>query len=125
MGFIVDQKQVEALTTSPSVATDKIHGPLNALALVKLVDAFYSPDDRMLLLKEIDDAYVACNVAYEAMAAGTPTARSWTDEQKSEHQRLLNAKVECDRVVDELRKEHKLLFRLRDARDTLSKSKYE
>ncbi|MEX3689303.1 hypothetical protein AB3X91_39825 [Paraburkholderia sp. BR14263] len=121
----MDQKQVEALSLSLSAATEKLHGPLNALALVKLVDAFYTPEQRRDLLKQIDDAYAASSLAYTAMDAGTPTEPNWTDEQKTGHRRLLDAKVACDRVVDGLKKEHKLLFRLREAREVLSKGKYD
>ena len=37
----------------------------------------------------------------------------------------MDAKSACDAVVDGLRKEHKLLFRLREAKESLSKGKYD
>jgi hypothetical protein len=121
----MDQKQLETLTSSISAATDKLHAPLNALALVKLIDAFYTPEERGDLLRQIDDAYTASNQAYEAMRADTPTEEGWTDEQKVEHRRLVDAKIACDRVIDGLQKNHRLLFRLREAREALSKGKYD
>lgn len=121
----MDQKQFETLTSMISAATDKLQGPLNALALVELVNSFYTQAERTALLKEIDGAYAASNTAYEAMKAGPSTGPDMTNTQKAEHQRLLDAKVACDRVLDRMRKEHKLLFRLREARDIMGKGKYE
>ena len=56
--------------------TDRLHAPLHAIAVIRLVDTFYPSEQRTALLKQIDDAYVACRVAYEAVNAGTPKVRN-------------------------------------------------
>jgi hypothetical protein len=121
----MDQKQLDALMSNISAATDKLHEPIKALALVKMIDVFYAPEQRTALLQQIDDAYAASSVAYEAMTADTRPEQGRTEEQKAEHRRLFDAKLACDRVVDGLKKEHKLLFRLREAKEALSKGKYD
>ncbi|MEX3556256.1 MAG: hypothetical protein VB131_06735 [Burkholderia gladioli] len=128
-----EDKQHKALMT----ALEKIQAPLEALALLKLADEFYTKEERVKVFAEYDKLRGADKAAYDNLDQTCATDNlSWEQrvekygeakalEQYAPHQAAMDTKQETGRAVMAFEKEHRLVLRLLDVRATLSKGRYD
>ncbi len=128
-----EDKQHKALMT----ALEKVQAPLEALALLKLADEFYTKEERAKVYAEYDKLRDADKAAYANLdQTRAADDLSWEQrvekygeakarEQFAPHQAAMDAKQETGRAVMAFEREHRLVLRLLDMRATLSKGRYD
>jgi beta-phosphoglucomutase-like phosphatase (HAD superfamily) len=128
-----EDKQHKALM----MALEKMQVPLEALALLKLVDEFYTKEERAKVYAEYGKLRDADDAAYanlEQIRAADNLSREQriekygeakANEQLAPFQAAMEAKQETSRAVMAFQKEHRLVRRLLDMCATLSKGKYD
>lgn len=110
-----EDKQQKALMT----ALEKIQAPLEAIALLRLGDEFYTKEERTRLYAEYEKLVDADKAAYEVLS------RTTSDGDRDANMAAFEAKKATSDAEMAFRKEHRLLIRLMEARDKLGKSRYE
>ncbi|SOE65294.1 hypothetical protein SAMN05446635_2656 [Burkholderia sp. OK233] len=110
-----EDKQHKALMT----ALEKMQAPLEAIALLKLADEFYTKEERAQLYVEYKKLFEADAAAYEVLEQAT--AGGDRDAQMA----AFEAKKAASEAATAFEKKHRLVIRLMDARDRFSKSRYE
>lgn len=100
-------------------ALEEANVSLQALALLKLADEFYSKDQRVQLYAEHAALCAADTMAYKALKEATEA------NEKVTHEAAFLAKRAASQAVMAFEKEHKLILRLLQARATLSKGPYD
>ncbi|WP_116137986.1 hypothetical protein [Trinickia diaoshuihuensis] len=110
-----EDKQHKALMT----ALEKIQAPLEALAVLKLADEFYTKEERAKLYADYTKLRAADMAAYEVLH------RANEGKDQAAHTAAFEAKKAASQALMAFEKEHQLVLRLLDARATLSKSRYD
>jgi hypothetical protein len=134
------QKLPEEIPHSQLLAViDKIKTPLSAMALLGLVNEFYSSNERQMLYAKYEALRNADHDAYETLAASIPIVepglgwearvRKYGEDAATEHLAsnlaALNARKETSRAVTSFENEHPLIVRLLKIKDQVGKRPHE
>jgi hypothetical protein len=106
----------------------KLDSKLSVLALVALVDEFYTKDERRSHYAEREGLCQQCARSYAAMDAArlkTEPSGSEVPGARDEFNRLKDLKVEADAAYGRFRHDHALIERLIEVKAKLSKGRYE
>ncbi|CAZ15830.1 hypothetical protein [Xanthomonas albilineans] len=122
-------------------ALEKVQTALEALALLKLADEFYTKEERAKVYAEYDRLRDVDQAAYENLDKARDKARAADDltwEQRVEkygevkarelaapYHAAMDARRESSLAVMAFQKEHRIVLRLLDMRATLSKGRYD
>ncbi|KQR78475.1 hypothetical protein ASG35_08530 [Burkholderia sp. Leaf177] len=132
----METKEIAAIQKPILEAIERLCVPLSAIALLKMIDEFYTKEERVALYAEYEALRDADAEAYEhLLEADPPDAPSRKDlvERFGEHEanerlaprRLaLEAKQAAGRGIREFEREHRLIVRLAEAKAEIGKARY-
>ena len=118
-------------------AIDRMHAPLEVLALFKLADEFYTKEERAKVYAEYEELRNADQAAFETLGqARLGDDLTWEQrvkkygeekatEQLASHRAALDAKQATSRAVLAFERQHRIVLRLLHARNEFSKSRYD
>lgn len=120
-------------------AIEAVQKPLTAIALLGLLEEFYSKEQRQALYAEYEALNSANKKAYEKLMSTNATVEpgiGWDAREKkygretaTEHMRphmeALEEKKLADAKLTEFQREHPLIIRIQRAKTSIGKSDYE
>ncbi|QGG78929.1 hypothetical protein [Pseudomonas syringae] len=133
------EKTPDELAAELRKSIESVEKPLTAIALLGLIDEFYSKEDRSALYREYEVLSKASKNAYEKLMSTKATVepgigwdereRKYGKEVATEHMRphmeALEEKKAVDLKLAEFQREHPLLIRIQRAKTYIGKSDYE
>lgn len=140
----MDAKEIEAIRKPVLDALEKLNVPLSAMALLKIANEFYTKEERTNLyglykqLQETDKkAYDHMEAASKKLDAATPKdivgleariERFGEDEanaQLAESRQMREIRKSTLKELTDFERKHRLIIRLLEVKETLSKGRYD